>query len=87
MKYIDGEKVIKRIDKAGKKIAKNEMFGTDTLQGLAGAIAIIKDEMKNGVEVTRCADCDHYDGNNHCSAYGFVNDDDFCSWAERKEKQ
>lgn len=47
----------------------------------------IKDymDMHDIVEVVRCKDCKYYKENTLvCSRYG-LEDDDFCSWAERKE--
>lgn len=42
------------------------------------------------VEIVRCKDCKHHKGHNCDRLYGFQDaftflDDDFCSWAKRKE--
>lgn len=40
----------------------------------------------DAVQVVRCKDCKYYKENTLvCSRYG-LEDDDYCSWAERREK-
>ena len=55
--------------------------------GMASAESIIEGLPSiDAVQVVRCKDCKYYKENTMvCSRYG-LEDDDYCSWAERREE-
>ena len=75
-RYIDADKIIYswQIDPDGQ-----EHDGV-TLQSIINKMPSI-----DAVQVIRCKDCKYYKENTLvCGRYG-LEDDDYCSWAERKE--
>lgn len=75
-RYIDADKIIYswQIDPDGQ-----EHDGV-TLQSIINKMPSI-----DAVQVIRCKDCKYYKENTlACGRYG-LEDDDYCSWAERKE--
>lgn len=75
----------------------NDLISRISLKQSIAVSAILKDKKTleqiideepsiDAVPVVRCKDCKYYKENTLvCSRYG-LEDDDYCSWAERKEE-
>ena len=72
--YIDGRKLWKKFDEAGLFV---DYYDRDIAQG------VVEDMMqRDGFEIVKCKDC--WKRDKHCFDR-ILEDDDFCSYGERKE--
>lgn len=79
IRLIDADALSKRLQKLWNIHDDTDFANKDVWHELENAPAI------DAVQVVRCKDCKYYKENTLvCSRYG-LEDDDYCSWAERRE--
>jgi len=81
MRLIDADALAKFIDYGHLNNPDEKLYSENDIREMIDMMPSI-----DAVQVVRCKDCKYYKENTMvCSRYG-LEDDDYCSWAERREE-